>query len=520
MKRIQKQTLHFLFLGIMSILGVVLLLYQTRFGLGTTGDSVHYLMGAQNLLNGNGYSRWSGGGEIRPITMFPPAYSTALAGIGWMNLPIFDTARILNILLFGVNIFLVGFLVYSYTRSIWPSVIGAGFFLTANDIVMCHSWVLTEALFISLMLLTIYSLVRYMDTNKPLGLVLAGVLIAAATLTRYVGLSLLTAGLAVIVFLSNRKWEKRLLDCILLSGISLAPVYLWLRRNVAIAGTAVNREFAFHPIQVELVRAYRAEISFWFAPRQLKVPHSIRKALMLLLGIPAPALFFLLDIRNHFMKKPRQREAFWTLPWFLAFFIASYFLILFFNLTLLDALTDFNTVARYLLPVYIAAIILFDVVFFQLLQRIKGWAPRIALSAIAFFLMALNAQTTFWQLMDPIPSLGYTGIKQERLDIVEMLDSIDRSVSIISNDPEAVFIFANRPAYMMPIEIDAHTGMARGDFDAQVEATREKLSRGSWLVLFSPMTDAELELARLLDATLMDAFKGALFYGYPQAIDE
>jgi hypothetical protein len=504
----------------MSIVGIILLIYQTRFGLSTTGDSVHYLMGAQNLLAGNGYSRWSGGGEIRPITMFPPAYSAVLASMGWMNLSTLDSARILNIALFGANIFLIGFLVYRYTRSIWASGIASGFFLTTSDIVMSHSSVLTEALFITLMLLMIYFLVHYMDTNNPLELVLAGILIAVATLTRYVGLSLLTAGLAVIAIMSNGKWGRRLLDGFVLSAISLAPVFLWLRRNAAVGGTLVNREFAFHPIQVDLIRSYRAEISFWFVPRQLKVPHSVRRAFMLLLGIPAPALFFLLDIRDHFMKKPRQREPFWTLPWFLVFFVISYFLILFFNLTLLDALTDFNTVSRYMVPIYIAAIMLFPIVFLRLLQKIKGWAPRIAVSAVAFFLMAVNAQSTVQHLMDPIPALGYTGIRQERPDVVEMLDSIDRSVSIISNDPEMVFILVNRPAYMIPIEIDAHTGMARDDFSAQLEATRGKLSQGSWLVLFSPMTDAELEVARLLDATMMDAFKGALFYGYPEAIDE
>ena len=80
---------------------------------------------------------------------------------------------------------------------------------------------------------------------------------------------------------------------------------------------------------------------------------------MLLIGIPGPVLFFLIQIRDQFLRKDGKRKPFWALPWVLAFFMASYVGLLFFNLTLLDAISDFNTVPRYLVPVYIAAVILF-----------------------------------------------------------------------------------------------------------------------------------------------------------------
>jgi hypothetical protein len=101
-----------------------------------------------------------------------------------------------------------------------------------------------------------------------------------------------------------------------------------------------------------------------------------------------------------------------------------------------------------------------------------------------------------------------------------MFESIDTTVPIISNDPEMVYIFTNRPAYLLPLQIDFHTTMERDDFNQQVSATREKLLRGGVVVLFSPMTENELKVVELLNAELLDAFIGSLFYGYPEIIAE
>ena len=67
---------------IISALAVVAALYLTRSGAGASGDSVHFLMGAENILEGNGYSRTAGDGTTRPITHFPPLYSILIAAIG------------------------------------------------------------------------------------------------------------------------------------------------------------------------------------------------------------------------------------------------------------------------------------------------------------------------------------------------------------------------------------------------------------------------------------------------------
>jgi hypothetical protein len=521
MNRSGLRTFQLLLIFVVLGAGIVLILYQTRLGPGTTGDSVHYLMGAQNLLDGNGFSRTSGGGEIRPITMFAPFYSVVLAGLNLIGLDLFNGARLLNSLLFGCNILLVGLLIYRYTKSYWASLAGSMLILVKEDLVLYHAYVLTEALFTFLMLISIYALVKYLDNRKAHFLILSAVFVGLSTLTRYVGLCLAITGVASLLLLSNATLKRRIMDCVIFSVVAFLPFLFWLRRNAAITGTAVNRAFMYHPISADLFQAYRAEITLWFIPIQLKFPHSLRRALMLLLMIPAPVMFFISDLRKNFLKDRYSRRNFWTLPWIVGFVLLSYVSVLFLNLTFLDAISDFNTVPRYLVPVYILAVILFVLAFHWIIVR---WGKfrilKIGVLIVGFLLMALYAHQTLGIFQDPLSNLGYTGLKQQRPETVARLEAIERSAPIISNDPEMVYIFVERPAYLLPLKIDYHTTQEREDYDQQVEATREKLNQGGLIVIFSPVTEREVEVVELLNAELLDTFYGSAFYGYPEVMDE
>lgn len=48
---------------------------NTRWGVGLRGDPYATISGARNLADGLGYSRVSGGGEVKPITHCPPLSS-------------------------------------------------------------------------------------------------------------------------------------------------------------------------------------------------------------------------------------------------------------------------------------------------------------------------------------------------------------------------------------------------------------------------------------------------------------
>ena len=179
---------------VIAMLGMGLVLYLTRNGAGASGDSAWYIMGAQNLLLGNGFSRFSGGGELRAITQFPPGLSVALAGLSGAGMATFAAARLFNTLLFGANLLLTALLIYRASRSGWAMILGSVLVLTSSKQIEIHSWIVAEPLYIFLSLIVAHLIALGISSSSRRVLGLAGGLVAVAILTRYVGFTLLAAG--------------------------------------------------------------------------------------------------------------------------------------------------------------------------------------------------------------------------------------------------------------------------------------------------------------------------------------
>jgi len=511
----------FVSLAIVSILACGVVLYHTRLGVGTTGDSVHYLMGAENLIAGNGLSRTSGGGEIRPITGFPPFFFITLAAVDLLPGDLFDGIRVLNAILFAANTFLVGLLIYRYTNSLRVSLIGQIFILTFQTLLEFHTWVMTEPLYIFLMLCAIYCLTLYLDSNRAQTLLLASIAVSLASLTRYVGVSLTIAGGLTVLLLSKSDLKRRLADSLILGGATAAPILVWFRRNALLSGTATNRALTYNPVPTQTIRIYIAEILSWFAPRALGLPRPLRNALVVLMTLPGLALFYFQEIRESFLEKGREREPFWTLPWILTFYILSYAAVLILNTAFLDpALTPSGQI-RYLIPIYVTVVILFAIILHRLLKEMKpiSW-PRILVAVFMVLLFLLNAIQALSFLQDPLPTIGYTGLRTLWPDTVDALNSLDPTAPLVANNPELAYILSGRPAYHMPIRFNAGTGEEREDYDEQIEATREKLERGSVLFIFGTLSQHDREVIDLLDAQILMGYFDSAMYGYPEAVKE
>jgi len=413
-----------LLLFILAILAVLLVLYETRYGPGVGGDSVRYIMGSQNLLAGNGYSRTSGGGEIIPITGFPPIYSATLALVGLTKVDPYALARILNALLFGFNTMLAGIIILRFTRSAVAALIGSALFLSSTSLVLYHGMVMSEPLFISLMLIVIYGLAEFLDSNNRVLLFFVGALTGLAILTRYVGASLTFAGVATIVLLGRTHWTRRFPDAFFFAGISFAPLYFWFRRNASLGGSLTNRVVSFHLIRPEVLRGYLAEVASWFTPRILGLPRPLRNVFVILLATPIPALYALREFRDRFVHKVEPRAPFWSLPWILFFFVLGFAGILAVNSFFLDAATTQSAPPRYLTPVLVAAILFFVSTGSQLLKdlKLRQW-PKALVAGYAGILIVLFSVQSLALVRNP--QIAYTGFKRQRQSVVEVLEALD-----------------------------------------------------------------------------------------------
>lgn len=494
---------------IIAIFAVLAALYLTRAGAGASGDSVHYLMGAENILEGNGYSRTAGDGSTRPITHFPPLYSVLIAAVGLFSVEVSSAARWLNALLFGVNLWLASYLVFRGTGSVFPALLTPITLAVAAPLVGLHGWIMTEPAYIFFALVAFIGLHHYLEGRRFGGLLVAAVAVALATLTRYVGMSLVMTGGLAILILGDADGRQKLRDAVFFGLLSLAPVALWFVRNTAISGTAANREIIFHPIRRELVDQYLAAAVEWIFARAI-IPWQPRVLAAAAIGAAAPAALIVHDVLT---KGPRKLMG--RLEWLLILYLPSYFLILAVNSYWLDAATTAGAPKRYLAPAFVAMIMLTIVSYW------KWWgasAPRslirVAIPLVGLFLIGLHVLETTVLFTGDGLDRGYVTLAEDNPDLVRALSELHSSRVLISNNPELVYVMSGRPAFVMPIAFDVLTLEAREDFEHQIAATERRLEQGGRMVVFGILEPVDQETLKRTGAVRFDTFTGAAIFGY------
>jgi len=498
---------------LIALAGMAAVTYQSREGPGVTGDSVYYVIGARNILSGNGYSRYSGGWEPIPITGFPPVFSILLAGAGFFGGDLFESSRIINILLFGANIFLAGLLTFRNTRTIVPAIISSLLIMASASMIHYHSWVMTEGLFIFITLLSLFTLVRYFETDKLLYLVITGLLMTASTLTRYVGLaSVGMAGLGILL-LSRLGWKKRLVHIVILGLVSVTPFILWLYRNSVVSNSLVNRQIVFHFMSRDLVLGFISEAVSWFAPRILNLPRLLDAALFLIFAGVIPLLFIITEVKHGVLRKDLAWQGFKILPFLILLFIPTYVILLVLNTTLLDASTSLTATHRYLLPIYVMMVIMLTCMVYRLVAN-KSSGVKITSLVIAVFLIGFFLSESISSLRGPVKDMGYTDLKHSWTSVVGTLNQIDSSRLFISDNVELFYFLAGRPAYAFPISYDNYTQQERQDYNLQIAKAKNRLEQGAIIVLFYPEEGQKKALDQLGVETLYE-FPQAIFYHLP-----
>jgi 4-amino-4-deoxy-L-arabinose transferase-like glycosyltransferase len=485
-QQFNKQILIYLPLIALALLGISFVLYYSRYGAGLDGDATRYILGAMNILAGNGYSYISGGGEIVPITTFPPFFPLVLAGLGATGMDLFVVARMLNAILFGVAIFLSGYLVFRHNQSLWTAIIASALIVVSPTLVELFGWSMSDPLFIVLMLVAILGFHFYLEQEKPWALIMTGVLVGLACITRYAGLALVIGIALSVLFLSRLDWKQRILRTLAVSVLGVAPLAVWTWRNSRQAGTLANRAVIFHPMRGEVVRQYFEELASWLIPMQLDLPR-IRYRLflagvVLVIGI---ILFYYPKLKQKSSGNGKSFNTSSKMPAILLLIIIGYLMVLILNSTYLDAWSGPGIPSRYLAPVFFLVVILVaSFVSLQLSNRNRFSPSWIGAIVLLLFLIALNGSQTVEIISDPTMKLGYVTAKMYWTDEIQALEQIDASQTIVSNNIELTYILSGRSSYMIPIRFNPNNLQANEDFSAQIELTRERLSDNGVLVIY------------------------------------
>jgi hypothetical protein len=456
-------------------------LWLTRNGPGASGDAVHYMQGAQNLLAGHGFSRLRANGQYIPITGFPPGFSVVLAGLGLTGLPVFDAGRYLNAVLFGLNVILVGWLLYRATRFGPFAILGAWLFMYARNILQIHSWVMAEPLFIFLALLSFLLMDLYLKRGKLILLILASLVMAFAGLTRYVGLALAPSAILVTLWFSQKDTAMKWRDAFIIGVFSLGPVGLWFVHNSLSSGNLVNRQLIYHPISKSLIFTLFDELSYWWFALSLSWPWKVRWTLLL--------IFFLIGagIYLYTLNKWRNDQAkaqISPIPGMVGLFLAFYVFALLLNTSFIDASTDTASIKRYAIPLVAIGILWTFSAYAQVGKR--GWGRTISymiLCCVGLGMVVFYASKSVPFLLHPGFSFGYTDDRRNWTCEVNMLKVIDPQQVVITNDYEEYYFLAGRPAYTLTGKYDPYLDQYVEDFSESILGVQGMLENGAILAV-------------------------------------
>jgi hypothetical protein len=337
-------------LFVVPVLGTILCLIATRHGVAIGQDSAAYMGAADNLIHGRGITTpfdLSGStlspnqvfavyGSV-PLVHFPPLYPVTLAAVSSTGLSIVSSARWLNAILMGANLFVFQLLVRRFSTSNLLVPVAAALLLLAGPAVFFHQNLLliaegawSEPLFLFVFLLGVLFVEKFLD--QPTGGSFFGIAVCVALvpLIRYVGFSMI-AGAAIVMLLwapltRGRRWKAA--SMLVLCGVAPSVAWSFYTSSVLHGGSA--RQFAWHapsePIHWLLYIG-----SGWILPGS--IPDRIREALFLAVLLAAGLL--LLKNRSHGKQRSDERGHVAVL----LTFAATYLAVLLFTLAFLDDTT-------------------------------------------------------------------------------------------------------------------------------------------------------------------------------------
>ena len=227
-----------LLLAAAAIAGTAHILVRTApYGAILSGyDPAMYIVGAENLAAGAGFSGIAGGA----IVAWPPFFSMLLALFALCGIEPADAGRFVNAAAFGLTILIAGLWLRRNTGSGIFALAGAAAVMTSWAVSSVFSNVQPDSIFILFTLFALMQLGAFLDRESSasrLPPAFAGLFAALASITRYVGVTVLFTGALAILMKREMPLMRRLRFAAVWGAASSVPLAVLLARNWAVSAT-------------------------------------------------------------------------------------------------------------------------------------------------------------------------------------------------------------------------------------------------------------------------------------------
>jgi hypothetical protein len=510
---------------ILAILGFIGVIMVTRWGIGTSPDSIVYIAGARNLASGLGFNTISESGKPQAITQLAPFYSVALALLDLLGLDPLQGARILNAILFAGIVLLVGLILFEFLPghtfgALLAPLLGASLILLPGFMVEIYSMAWSETLFIFLALLGFWILSHALENQSTSLLVGSAILIGLAFLTRYIGVVLVAAGICSIVLFSTLPFRRKSSQVVLFGFVSAAPLLLWLLHNTLTSQTATNRQLLFHPINREQVGLGLTTLGSWFLipDRSSGVIKLI--PYLLILMVMAAVLLSKYNQPGH-----RKSWASWVtledLPIMIRIiilFIPMYIAFLMLSLSFIDANTPLDT--RILSPIYVTGVIL---VIYFLYEGLALLRTPVLLKLAISIVSAIFLAGVLWGSIQYIATaytdgIGFTSRRWRDSPTLALLMDYPAGQIVYTNAPEALYLYTHLDTQSVPRKYESANQRPNDQYDAELLAIKKNIiNHGGKIVYFDslmrPNLPSEQEILQKLNLQLLVRTEDGFIYG-------
>ena len=446
-----------LFLILLSLIGAVIILLSTsHFGVGISPNSVIYISVARNIIKGVGFVDFHGS----PLITYPPLYPTILASISLIvgKDPV-STDRILNVILFGIIIYLSGLLFAKYlVRSPFLALLGTISVLVSVPIIPVVLMAWSEPPFICFVLLYLLFLKSSLSEKTFFSLLLLSISVSLACLTRYVGIIIIPTALVSIFIFSKNNLKVKLWHLLFFILISALPISVWLIRNYFLSGTLFGpREISIYSYYQNIAAVFNNMLE-WYLPEKIALS---RPLLMLICAIVA--FIVGLEFRVVWEKLRKYLSTYGPL---------MTYILIYTGFLVISSRTAFWQIIdnRYLSPIFIPVTILLflfaEAIFSSLpTQYLSQRILNIFLGAIIAISLIYPAVTSFSFIEDQFPvGMGYSSKNWEDSKTIQYIlkhPTLGSACAIYSNGPDALYLFANLNAKSTPEKSEGATVVAK-----------------------------------------------------------
>jgi hypothetical protein len=462
-KKDSQKLLSLLVFYLLPAIGGLLVFYAMNWGPWAYSDSSAYVSAARNFLSGNGFGLVHSSGNLSAVTEFPPFYPAFLSAFLGINSDFINSIRFVNIILFFFSISIFSRILFITSQDHILTLIGSLLFISFPLIISTFSSVMSEPLFILLLLLSLYVVQIYIQKQKRIYLVLFTFISSLLPITRYAGILFVGIfGVCLFFTLKLGSIFNKLKIIISYYFFAYLPIAIWGYSLLLQFRQFGGKDFIFDfSLFSGLINSFEKQfnvIKLWIPYIDVYQSAGIKKTILITTISSVAILFFftiLILINNKSLDHTKQKNL------FVFSFSSLIGYIFFIGLIYSITIPQIDIIDRMMVPVYPLFILIIITsiksLFLCMDQKVLNYS---VLLIIGFFILRFNFlfSNSYIQNLHE-NGLGFTSRVYRQSGIIDAIKKRPPTQILLSNSAGLVLFYDNR----YPIQINIFPDHVFGD---------------------------------------------------------